>query len=373
MPEHRKIKTMRDNVPTHKGSERVIRVAVIGAGGMSGRMLMQLLRRHPHVELGALSSERYRGRLVGEVFSEFGETLQQRFVAHEDALEDHDAAFLAVPDQASLALAGPLVERGVRVIDLSGAFRLPDPALFARVYGMPHSASALLPKAVYGLPEIFRERIRSAQLVANPGCYPSAALLGLLPLGPQLRDLIVPPVVDAKSGVSGAGGRTEDDSTQFMSVQENFRAYKVLRHRHAPEIACWLEHYTHCGPLAQVLFTPHLLPVRRGILSTMYLRFAKSPDAQKLRARFARWAAAEPFVRLLPAESEAELRLVQGTNDCVIALHPSENGLDWVVVSVIDNLLKGAAGQAVQNLNLMFGWPETLALPMAQSTAPSGM
>ena len=346
----------------------MIRVAIIGAAGLSGLELIRILGRHPGVRLEVVTSDKYAGRAVGEVFPELGPgplTFARHDFAHHDAdLAGCDLAFLAVPNKASLEMVPPLLARGLRVIDLSGVFRLRDREVFRKYYGLEHTAPEALAEAVFGLPEAFREKIPPARLVANPGCYPAGALLGLLPLGELANELVGPPVIDAKSGVSGAGGRSEDDAHSFMNVAENFHAYKVFGHQHAPEIQQYLADLTPYRPGVQgdVVFTPHLLPIARGILSTIYLAFRKPVPAAEMRRRYSAFAEKEPFVVLLPEGVDAELRMANGTNQCVIGLHRDESGSRWVIVTAIDNLLKGAAGQAVQNMNLMFGQEETTAL-----------
>jgi N-acetyl-gamma-glutamyl-phosphate reductase len=346
-----------------KRRARRITAAIIGAAGLSGLELMRILSHHADVSLGVVTSGKHKGRAVGEAFPEL-RRVELTFSDHDAALDGTDVAFLAIPNKASLEIAPRLVEQGIRVVDLSGVFRLSDVEVFRRFYGLQHTAPTLLAEAVFGLPEAFRERIPGARLVANPGCYPTGALLGLLPLGELLGTLSAPPVVDAKSGVSGAGGRVEDDSTKFREVNENFRAYKVFSHQHTPEIEQYLSQCSPYDAAAQgaVVFTPHLLPISRGILSTIYLRFAEPVPPVELRRRFERFAAREPFVTVLPEGQGAELKMANFTNDCVVSLHPDETGRNWVVITAIDNLLKGAAGQAVQNMNLMFGCEETAGL-----------
>jgi N-acetyl-gamma-glutamyl-phosphate reductase len=341
----------------------MIKAAIIGAAGLSGLELIRILGRHGQVELTALTSGKYKGRRVGEAFPEL-HRVPHTFADHDADLKGAEVAFLAIPNQASLEIAPRLLEQGLRVIDLSGVFRLADVEVFRRFYGLQHTAPALLEEAVFGLPEAFRARIPAARLVANPGCYPTGALLGLLPLGELLGTLAAPPIIDAKSGVSGAGGRVEDDSTNFMEVNENFKAYKVFSHQHAPEIQQTLLQCTPYDAKAHghVVFTPHLLPISRGILSTIYLRFAQPVPRDELRRRFERFAAAEPFVTLLPEGQGAELKMANYSNDCVVSLHADDSGRNWVILTAIDNLLKGAAGQAVQNFNLMFGCDETAGL-----------
>jgi len=341
----------------------MVKAAIIGGAGLSGLELMRLLSRHPQVEIGTVTSTRYAGRRVPDTFPEL-KGLAHTFVKNDAPLNGCEVAFLAIPNQASLEWAPKLLERGLKVIDLSGVFRLPDVTVFQRFYGLEHSAPQALKQAVFGLPEAYREVIRKARLVANPGCYPTGALLGLLPFGDGLAQLAAPPVVDAKSGVSGAGGRVEDDSTNFMDVHDNFRAYKVFSHQHLPEIQHYLEQSTayRAGKQGAVVFTPHLLPVARGILTSIVLRFKQALDPAAIRRRFAGFAAREPFVTLLPEGESPDLKMVRYRNECVISLHHDASAETWIVLTAIDNLVKGASGQAVQNLNLMYGWDETSGL-----------
>lgn len=341
----------------------MVKAAIIGAAGLSGLELIRILSRHPQVELGLVTSTRYAGRRVGEAFPEL-RRVGMTFAPNDAPPNGCEVAFLAIPNKASLEAAPRLLAQGLRVIDLSGVFRLPDVAVFKAHYKLEHTAPRELREAVFGLPEAYREVIPKARLIANPGCYPTGALLGLLPFGELLGQLAGPPVIDAKSGVSGAGGRVEDDSTNFMEVNENFKAYKVFSHQHTPEIEHYLAQCTAYDPRAQgaVVFTPHLLPVSRGILTSIVLRFKRPLDPAHVRARFADFAAREPFITLLDEGGTAELQMTQHTNDCAISLHHDPAAETWIVMTSIDNLVKGASGQAVQNLNLMYGFPETTAL-----------
>jgi N-acetyl-gamma-glutamyl-phosphate reductase len=341
----------------------MIQAAIIGGAGLSGLELIRILHHHPQVRLSTVTSGKYKGQSVGGAFPELGR-IPLVFAGHDAPLEGCDVAFLAVPNKASLEQAPRLLARGLRVIDLSGVFRLHDLPVFEQAYGLKHTAPEALGEAVFGLPEAFRMDIPRARMIANPGCYPTGALLGLLPLGELAGVLSGPPIIDAKSGVSGAGGRVEDESTNFMEVNENFKAYKVFSHQHTPEIEEYLARLTPYKPDKQgpVIFTPHLLPISRGILSTIYLRFAQPVPPEELRRRYECFAEDEPFVTLLPAGRGAELKMANNTNACVVSLHPDATGQNWVVLTAIDNLLKGAAGQAVQNLNLMFGFEETAGL-----------
>jgi len=341
----------------------MVKAAIVGAAGLSGLELIRILSRHPQVEIGAVTSAKHAGKRVGDAFPEF-RRLKHVFVAHDAPLDGCEVAFLAIPNKASLDIAPKLLARGMKVIDLSGVFRLPDAGVFKQHYKLEHTAPEALREAVFGLPEAYRETIRKARLIANPGCYPTGALLGLLPFGDLLAQLAAPPVIDAKSGVSGAGGRVEDDATNFIEVNENFKAYKVFDHQHTPEIEHYLGRCTayRPGEHGAVVFTPHLLPLSRGILTSMVLRFKRALDPAAVRARFAEFAAREPFVNLLTAGADADLSMTQHSNDCAISLHHDKAAVTWIVVTSIDNLVKGAAGQAVQNMNLMCGYPETAAL-----------
>ena len=341
----------------------MINVGIIGAAGLSGQELIRILTRHPGVSLRVLTSSKYAGQGVGDVFPEFSR-VPLTFANHNAPLDGCDVVFLAVPNKASLEIVPGLLTQGLRVIDLSGVFRLRDLGVFSRFYGLEHTAQKELEESVFGLPEAFREKIKTARLIGNPGCYPTAALLGLLPLGELAGGLASAPIIDAKSGVSGAGGRVEDDSTNFMEVNENLKAYKIFEHQHAPEIAQYFEDLTpyDANAKGEVIFTPHLLPIGRGILSTIYLRFEEPQSHEAVRQKYAEFAEREPFAVLLPEGRNAEIKMAQGTNDCIISLHAREGGKDWVVVTAIDNLLKGASGQAVQNMNIMFGQAETTGL-----------
>lgn len=345
----------------------MIKAAIIGAAGLSGLELIRILTRHPGAELMAVTSSRYKDRRVGDVFPELG-PVELTFSDHDTGIDDNlngaEVVFLAVPNQVSLKLAPMLLDKGLKVIDLSGVFRLRDVLIFEKAYGLQMTEPGTLEKAVFGLPEAFSDQISSAEMVANPGCYPTSALLGLLPLGELTGVLAMPPIVDAKSGVSGAGGRVEDDSTNFMSVNENFKAYKVFSHQHAPEIEAYLTSLTPFDPTSQgaLMFTPHLLPIGRGILSTIYLRFNQPIPTLDLRRKFEQFATDKPFFTLLPEGQGAEIKHAVHTNQCVVSLHPDDTGQNWVVITAIDNLLKGASGQAVQNMNLMFGYKEAAGL-----------
>jgi N-acetyl-gamma-glutamyl-phosphate reductase len=321
-------------------------VSVFGAAGFTGALTARLLYRHPAFELRALTAR-----------SDVGRTLDQLYPYHrvpltlaELDLREHadvDAAIVAYPHGAAAALVRELRQRGVRVVDLSADFRLRDPAVYELWY-RAHEAPELLAEAVYGLPERYREEIRRADLVANPGCYPTATLLALAPLA--RAGLIEDAVIDAKSGVSGAG-RAASEQTHFVTVDENVSAYGVPHHRHTPEIEQELEAM---GANLRVTFTPHLLPLDQGELVSCYVSVADSAgDVEQLYADAYQH---EPFVEL--AAAPPGVREVRETNICRISVHRDSRTRRVIVFAAIDNLWKGAASQAVQNLNLMFGRPE---------------
>ena len=341
----------------------MIRIGIIGAAGLSGLELLHWLGRHSEVEVTLVTSTKYQGQRVCDAFPQLP-NCTLAFQPNDTDVSGCDAVFLAVPNKASLERTPKLLEQGVRVIDLSGVYRLRDIASFETHYRLSHTSPDVLQGAVFGLPEYFRERIPTARVIANPGCYPTGGLLGLLPFGNRLGGLASSPIIDAKSGVSGAGGRVEDDATNYMEVNENFKAYKVFGHQHHPEIQQYLTDLTpySAEAVGEVIFTPHLLPVNRGILSTIYLRFQEALDAEQVRAGFQDFAEQNAFVHLLPEGRLPDLKASIHSNRCVIGLSCDASRKNWIVVTSIDNLVKGASGQAIQNLNLMFGLPETAGL-----------
>ena len=335
----------------------MITASIIGATGFTGALLTELLARHPHVRLGALTSQSYLGRTVADVFPRL--RAEQAYVAFDESAEAGDVAFVCYPHAKAHPVVARLLDRGVRVVDLSADFRLDDPAQYPAWYGFDHPSPSLLQEAVYGLPEVYRQEVTAARLVANPGCFPTGMLLGLLPLA---RRGALPPtvMVDAKSGVSGAG-RTPTEKTHFSEVHDNFRAYSEVGHRHTPEMA--QEVSKAAGFPVKVSFTPHLLPVDRGILSTIYLALGDAVKAWSEEALYDLYAEAyadEPFVEVV--RNTPSLREVQRTNVCRLALRVDRAAGVVKVIAAIDNLMKGASGQAVQNMNLMFGFPETTGL-----------
>jgi N-acetyl-gamma-glutamyl-phosphate reductase len=339
----------------------MIKAGIVGGTGYTGAELLRLLAQHPDVELRAITSRKEAGSPVSAMFPSLRRRVELAFTEPDaSALGGCDVVFFATPHGVCMQEARAVLDAGAKIIDLSADFRLQDLAEWERWYKMKHAAPELVREAVYGLCELNRERIRSARLVANPGCYPTAIQLGFLPL---LEAGSVDPdhlIADAKSGVSGAG-RKAALNLLFSEASDNFMAYSVPGHRHRPETR---------ESLAQVakrdiglVFTAHLTPMIRGIFATLYARITKEIDFQAL---FEKRYAGEPFVDVLPAGSHPDTRSVRAANTCRIAVHrPSEStaSRDTVVVlSVIDNLVKGASGQAVQNMNLMFGLPETAGL-----------
>ena len=335
------------------------KVAVIGASGYSGSEIVRLLLAHPEVELTTLMTanrERTGTRLYSDELRQFRHRCDLEIEPLDyDLLRQREISlvFLATPNRTAHDLAPELLGRRLRVVDLSGAFRLRDAGLYPRWYGFEHRFARHLSEAVYGLTEVVRPLIREARLLANPGCYPTSALLPLIPL--QRAGMVDPQsriICDSKSGVSGAG-KTPSSNTHFSEVTESFKAYNVWRHRHSPEIRQELGH-------RRLIFTAHLLPINRGILSTLYVRTASSASPAEVSACLKQAYAGEPLIRLCPEGEFPEVKHVAHTNFCDIGWRQQD--LDLIMVSAIDNLGKGAAGQAVQNMNVMLGLEETLGL-----------
>lgn len=333
---------------------RRVPVAVLGATGYAGVELLRLLSRHSGVEISFLSSEQYRERRASEVYP-FLQGIVDQQLAPPDAWRQSRAelVFSALPHGASAPLVRDVLADGRRALDISADFRLRDPTVYARWYG-EHAAPELLEEAVYGLPELYRASLHRARLVAVPGCYPTGALLGLVPLA-RAGLVHEPVVIDSKSGTTGAG-RSAKVEQLFAEVNENFRPYAIGAHRHGPEID---QELRRAGATASAIFVPHLLPVSRGIISTMYV--AARTSAAGLAELFERAYLGEPFVVRRGAQPP-ELREVRGTNRCAIGWHWDEATERAVIVTAIDNLGKGAAGQAIQCMNLLLGLPETTGL-----------
>ncbi len=349
-----------------------VNVAIVGASGYSGEELVRLLLSHPQVALTAITSRQYAGQALGAVFRRFASHPQARALAFSEPniaelARQAQIVFLALPHGVAAEFAVPLLERGCRVIDLSADFRLRSAALYKEFYGHDHPAPALLAKAVYGLPELYRDALKEARLVAAPGCYPTSILLPLLPL---LRERLIRPhslIADSLSGVSGAGRKVEPDYL-FCECNESVRAYGLPKHRHLSEIEEQLS--LAAGAPVVLQFTPHLIPTNRGILTTLYAAPATPwRSAEEMAALNGRIAACyesaygrEPFVRRLEGPPLPDTKNVVGTNVLELAWRLDPRTGRLLVLSAVDNLVKGAGGQAVQCLNILCGFPETTGL-----------
>ncbi len=336
----------------------MIKAGIVGGTGYTGVELLRLLAAHPEVELAVITSRSEEGVAVADMFPNLRGHVDLRFSVPDMAvLKACDVVFFATPNGIAMTRADELLEAGVKVIDLAADFRIRDVDEWSRWYGMEHACPGRVAEAVYGLPEVNREAIRGARLLANPGCYPTAVQLALLPL---LENALVETdnlIADAKSGVSGAG-RKPATATLLGEASESFKAYAVPGHRHLPEIRQGLQQAA--GASVGLTFVPHLTPMIRGIHATCYATLKDEPG--DLQALFEQRYADEPFVDVLPPGSHPETRSVRGANTCRIAVHRPQEGNVVVVLSVIDNLVKGAAGQAVHNMNIMFGLDEIRGL-----------
>ena len=335
----------------------MIKVGIVGGTGYTGVELLRILSQHSEVSIQAITSRKEMGMAVAELFPSLRGRIALKFCDPADAkLDKCDLVFFATPNGIAMQQTRVLLDAGVKVIDLAADFRIKDVSGWEHWYGMSHACPDLVAEAVYGLPEINRDKIKVARLVANPGCYPTAVQLGFLPLieaGIVDTDHLI---ADVKSGVSGAG-RNAEVHTQFAEASDNFKAYGVPGHRHLIEIKQGLSNIT--ASLVGLTFVPHLTPMIRGIHATLYARLTADVDIQALyENRYAN----EPFLDVLPTGSHPETRSVRGSNFCRIAVHRPQGGDTVVVLTVTDNLVKGAAGQAVQNMNLMFELPETLGI-----------
>ena len=342
----------------------MIAVGIVGGTGYTGVELLRLLLRHPQAQVRLLTSRTEAGKRVADMFPNLrGHTDLEFSDLDIEKLKQCDVVFFATPHGVAMKHAEALVAAGTKVIDLAADFRLQDLAQFEKWYGMAHSCPALLKDSVYGLTELNREKIKQAQVIGNPGCYPTTVQLGLAPLLKSEQPLINPQsiIIDAKSGVSGAG-RKADLGMIYSENADNFKAYGVAGHRHHPEIVEALENISgQKGQFNQLLFVPHLVPMIRGMLSTIYVDLTEQAQQLDLQALYENFYKNECFVDVLPANSSPETRSVRGANELRIAVHrPQPNKL--IILVAQDNLVKGAAGQAVQNMNLMFGLDEATGL-----------
>jgi N-acetyl-gamma-glutamyl-phosphate reductase len=337
-----------------------IKVGIVGGTGYTGVELLRLLVNHPQVTIQAVTSRAEAGKQVADLFPNLRGHIDLAFTKPNQAnLSKCDIVFFATPNGTAMQTVPNLLKAGVRIIDLAADFRVKDLAVWKHWYGMEHACPELVDKAVYGLPEGNKAAIAKARLVANPGCYPTAVQLGFLPL---LEANLIDPqhlIADAKSGVSGAG-RKASVGTLMSEVGESFKAYNVSGHRHWPEICQGLNF--HSSKPVSLTFVPHLVPMIRGIEATLYATILTDVSLEEIQTIFIQRYQDEPFVDVLPLNSHPETRNVRGVNTCELAIHRPQDGKTIVVLSVIDNLVKGAAGQAIQNMNIMFGLAETMGL-----------
>ena len=337
-----------------------IKVGIVGGTGYTGVELLRLLSIHPHVELVAITSRGEAGLPVADMFPSLRGYVDLAFSDPANAnLAACDVVFFATPHGVAMSQTPSLLAAGTKVIDLAADFRLQDTEVFESWYKMPHSCPDVLQQAIYGIPELNREKIKTANVIGNPGCYPTTVLLGLMPLlENRFIDFSIPILADSKSGVSGAGRKAEV-STLFSEASDNMKAYGVAGHRHHPEIYAQLKQLA--GNDLQFIFVPHLIPMIRGMLSTIYVKLTDDAKNVDLQTIYEQRYAHEYFVDVLPSGALPETRSVRGSNHLRIALHRQQNNYLTLVV-VQDNLVKGAAGQAVQNMNIMFNLQENVGL-----------
>ncbi len=351
-----------------------LKVSIIGSTGYAGKELVKILIHHKEVELVHLVSSSCAGKNMAEIFPDFLNKLDKKLVSYnlDIVSQDSDMVFTALPHTVSMEITPALLEKGVKVVDLSADYRIKDSAVYQEWYKkeLNQMSKELLLEAVYGLPEIYLDKIKNASLVANPGCYPTSVILGIAPL---LKYHFVEPdgiIIDSKSGTSGAG-RKLSSSLQFAECNENFKAYNIIKHNHIPEIeqelsSIYFNENNHKQKQQEteikVSFTPHLLPINRGILSTCYLDLRGSKKEEEVLEIYQKYYQKAPFVRIFNPPNFPEIKFVTGTNYCDIGFGIDKRVGKIKVISVIDNLLKGAAGQAVQNMNIMSGFPETCGL-----------
>ncbi|SHK19777.1 N-acetyl-gamma-glutamyl-phosphate reductase [Desulforamulus aeronauticus] len=340
------------------------KIGVVGATGYAGAELVRLLSRHPQATLAVLTSQTYAGKAMGEVFPHLlgvvDHTLEELNVA--ELVDRCDVIFTALPHGHAMPMGQEVMRQGKRLIDLGADFRLKDVATYQHWYQTEHTASALVTKAVYGLPELYRKDIKNSVIVANPGCYPTSTILGLAPLLTNKLINLETIIVDAKSGVSGSG-RGLSLKSHFTEITNNFQAYGVATHRHTPEIEQELSELA--GVSVTVNFTPHLTPMIRGILCTSYAKMTSHMSSEQLTELYREFYQGEPFVRVLPVGIYPATKNVAGSNLCDLSVTVDPRTGRVIVLSAIDNLIKGAAGQAVQNLNLLLDIPENTGLDFA--------
>jgi len=332
-----------------------IKVSIIGAGGYTGEELLRILVNHPKVEIVEAVARSHKGEKIGEIYHHLNPHDYDSMLFTDKTDYSAELYFVCLPHGESMGVVADLIGKGKKVIDLSADFRIKDVSTYEKWY-VPHSAKDLIEKAVYGLPELNGDKLKGSELIANPGCYPTGALLALLPIAKEIETKVI---IDSKSGVSGAGRSVEEEMTEFCN-ERDFKAYKIGSHRHEPEIKQGLDFVS--GNDFSVTFTPHLLPVFRGILTTVYVTLKDNSTLEELLEKYTVYYMDKPFVSVLGEGEMPSISSVTMTNNCHIGVYVADNGCDCVIVSAIDNLVKGASGEAVQNMNLMYGFDETLGL-----------
>lgn len=342
----------------------MIKAGIIGATGYGGRELIRILSRHLEVEMTSLTAKIDEPISISEVFTSFRGKVDLTcypFEGSDKIIPGVDVIFLALPHKISMEIAPDFLKNGKKVIDLSADFRLKDPKVYEMWYKVTHKEHHLLEAAVYGLPELYKEKIKTTSLIANPGCYPTSVILALAPLVQKGCDLIESEdiIIDSKTGVSGAG-RLPSITAHFPEINEDMLAYKIAGHQHTPEIDQELSNIAQES--IKVTFTPHLIPITSGIFSTIYLRLKKNAKWEDVSLLYQDFYCGQPFIRLLPEGIYPRVKNVVGTNYCEIGWQIDQRTQKLIVLSVIDNLIKGASGQAVQNMNLMFGLDESKGL-----------
>jgi N-acetyl-gamma-glutamyl-phosphate reductase len=345
-------------------SNEKMNIAIVGSSGYTGGELMRILLNHPHVTVTAITSEKSAGKPITSIFPHLAglTSLVCEPLDPDTISKKADFVFLALPHVTAQEAAFRFHQLGKKVVDLSADYRLSDPAVYATWYEHTHQYPELLKDAVYGLPELHRDKIKKASLIANPGCYPTGAILGLAPLMQKGKVDLGSIIIDSKSGVSGAG-RSPSLAHHFPEVNEGIMAYKVGTHRHTPEIEQELSALA--GKQITLSFTPHLVPMNRGILTTIYAKQLSASDTAQLYSLYQEFYKEASFVRMLPVGQFPNVRNVRGSNFCDIGVHADQRTGRAVVVTAIDNLVKGASGQAIQNMNLMMGFDEAEGLRFA--------
>ena len=343
----------------------MIKVGIIGASGYAGAELYRLLLNHPHVEIVAISSQSYEGKMISHLYPSFYGVFDMTFTNDQEVIEKADMIFASLPHGLSEKYAKQCDEQGKKFIDLGADFRLDQEKDYQQWYQHDYQYPQLHEKQVYGLSEVNREQIKQASIIGNPGCYPTSITLGLYPLLKNHMHKDEKIIIDSKSGTTGAGKSLTED-THFPKCNESFHPYKIASHRHTPEIEQELSKMAHQA--VHVMFTPHLLPVNRGIISTIYVPLKDNVDFDEVYDIYQKTYQDEYFIRVLPKGQVADLKFIQYSNFCDLSLHYDERYHQLIVVSTIDNMVKGAAGQAIQNMNLMYGFDEKEGLMMVPAS-----